>query len=176
MQDIGLGGSWLISIDCVVWFFGVQYLLGDKFFVVDVYKVFGDMLVQDCQYVFDMKFGLYCGEIFFMDWCEQSYLVWIFDEVIFIGQLFVLFINVLYYQVLQMVVMQVCQYGDIMVVVGYVEQVKVLKVVINVYFWCVDCGMYMSFFGGDSMFNDIYDLFGIVLVIISGVVDGDCVL
>jgi hypothetical protein len=173
MQDTGSGGSWPISTDRVVWFLGAQHLLGDKPFAADVYKALGDTLAQDRQYAFDAKFGLYRGETSFMDWREQSYPAWTFDEVTFIGQSFALSTNVLHYQALQMAATQARQHGDTQAAAGYADQAKALKDAINKYFWRADRGMYMSFLGGDGTPNDTYDLLGIALAITSGVADGD---
>ncbi len=173
MQDTGSGGSWPISTDRVVWFLGAQHLLGDKPFAADVYKALGDTLAQDRQYAFDAKFGLYRGETSFMDWREQSYPAWTFDEVTFIGQSFALSTNVLHYQALQMAATQARQHGDTKAAASYAEQAKALKAAINAHFWRADRGMYMSFLGGDGTPNDTYDLLGIALAITSGVADGD---
>ncbi|MGN6237927.1 alpha-L-rhamnosidase-related protein [Dyella sp.] len=173
MQDTGSGGSWPISTDRVVWFLGAQHLLGDKPFAADVYKALGDTLAQDRQYAFDAKFGLYRGETSFMDWREQSYPAWTFDEVTFIGQSFALSTNVLHYQALQMAATQARQHGDTQAAAGYADQAKALKAAINAHFWRADRGMYMSFLGGDGTPNDTYDLLGIALAITSGVADGD---
>ncbi|MGN6739705.1 alpha-L-rhamnosidase-related protein [Dyella sp.] len=173
MQDTGSGGSWPISTDRVVWFLGAQHLLGDKPFAADVYKALGDTLAQDRQYAFDTKFGLYRGETSFMDWREQSYPAWTFDEVTFIGQSFALSTNVLHYQALQMAATMARQHGDAKAAAGYADQAKALKDAINKYFWRADRGMYMSFLGGDGTPNDTYDLLGIALAITSGVADGD---
>ena len=173
MQDTGSGGSWPISTDRVVWFLGAQHLLGDKAFAADVYRALGDTLAQDRQYAFDAKFGLYRGETSFMDWREQSYPAWTFDEVTFIGQSFALSTNVLHYQALQMAAAMARQHGDTRAAADYAGQAKALKAAINAHFWRADRGMYMSFLGGDGTPNDTYDLLGIALAITSGVAEGD---
>jgi hypothetical protein len=173
MQDTGSGGSWPISTDRVVWFLGAQHLLGDKPFAADVYNALGDTLAQDRQYAFDAAFGLYRGETSFMDWREQSYPAWTFDEVTFIGQSYALSTNVLHYQALQMAAAMARQHGDAGAAAGYADQAKALKAAINTHFWRADRGMYMSFLGGDGTPNDTYDLLGIALAITSGVAEGD---
>lgn len=172
MQDTGSGGSWPISTDRVVWFLGAQHLLGDRAFAADVYAALGDTLAQDRQYAFDPAFGLYRGETSFMDWREQSYPAWTFDEVTFIGQSFALSTNVLHYQALAMAATMARQHGDAGAAGNYAAQAKALKAAINAHFWRADRGMYMSFLGGDGTPNDTYDLLGIALAVTSGVADG----
>lgn len=176
VQDIGFGGSWLISSDCVVWFLVVCYLLEDCVFVDQVWQVLQGMLVQDCVMVFDVQMGLYRGEIFFLDWCEQIYLDWICEDVCFIGDFYVLFINVLYYQVLCLVECLVGQYGDVCVI-DYKVWVDVLVQQIDVCFWCEDIGQYMSYIG-EVVYLVLYvkvDLFGFLLGIFVEVLLFECV-
>lgn len=171
MQDTGSGGSWPISTDRVVWFLGAQHLLGDPAFAADVYKALGDTLAQDHQYAFDPQLGLYRGETSFMDWREQSYPAWTFDEVTFIGQSFALSTNVLHYRALQMAATLASQHGDAKAAGRYADEARALKAAINARFWRADRGMYMSFIGGDGTPNDTYDLLGIALAVTSGVAD-----
>lgn len=172
MQDTGSGGSWPISTDRVVWFLGARHLLGDRAFAADVYAALRDTLAQDRQYAFDPAFGLYRGETSFMDWREQSYPAWTFDEVTFIGQSFALSTNVLHYQALAMAAQLAGQHGDGKAAADYRSKATALKAAINARFWRADRGMYMSFLSGDGTPNDSYDLLGIALAITSGVADG----
>ncbi|MCP1373709.1 Six-hairpin glycosidase-like protein [Dyella lutea] len=171
MQDTGSGGSWPISTDRVVWFLGAQHLLGDPAFAAEVYKALDDTLAQDRQYAFDPQLGLYRGETSFMDWREQSYPAWTFDEVTFIGQSFALSTNVLHYQALQMAATLARQHGDARAASRYADEARALKAAINARFWRADRRMYMSFIGGDGTPNDTYDLLGIALAVTSGVAD-----
>lgn len=173
MQDTGSGGSWPVSTDRVVWFLGAGHLLDDKAFADDVYRALNDTLAQDRQYAFDSAFGLYRGEMSFLDWREQTYPAWTADNVVFIAQSYALSTNVLHYQALELAARLADAHGDAVKAKHYSEQASALKRAINARFWRNDRHMYMSYIGGDGTPYDTYDLLGTALAVTSGVAEGD---
>lgn len=168
MQDTGSGGSWPISTDRMVWFLGARHLLDDKSFADKTWQALQDTLVQDREYAFDTRLGLYRGETSFLDWREQTYPGWTADNVVFIAQSFALSTNVLHYEALRLAARMAAQRGDPRVT-EYRAHAAALKVAINAHFWRADRGMYMSYLGGGGMPVEAYDLLGISLAITSGV-------
>ncbi len=172
MQDTGSGGSWPISTDRVVWFLGARHLLDDEKFADKVWQALNDTLVQDREYAFDARMGLYRGETSFLDWREQTYPEWTRDNVVFIGQSFALSTNVLHYEALRLAARMASQRDDPRAT-QYAAQADALKQAINAHFWRTDRGMYMSYIGGDGLPVEAYDLLGLSLAITSGVANAE---
>lgn len=82
VQDTGTGGSWPVSSDRVVWAIGAWKLLRtlpqgpDQSFATTMYNALYQTIQQDRVSVFDPSDGLYRGEQSFLDWREQSYPSW----------------------------------------------------------------------------------------------------
>ena len=103
VQDTGSGGSYPISSDRIVWALGAWETLKHlpdterKLFLGRAYDILSCTLDQDRRIIYDEVTGLYRGEQSFLDWREQSYPQWTYNNVNSIAASKTLSVNVLNY-------------------------------------------------------------------------------
>ena len=176
IQDTGTGGSWPISTDRVTWALGAERLLSTlsdqdyNQFSSRAYNAVKNSVEADRQTAFDPDTGLYTGEQSFLDWREQTYSSWIYDDVNYIGTSKSLSTNVAHYRALKLVA-KLAEGIDSTAAARYSQWAADLKDAINQQFWDQDRGMYVSYLfdnKGDIKV-DKFDMLGEALAIISGI-------
>ncbi|MCW8327190.1 Six-hairpin glycosidase-like protein [Photobacterium sp. SDRW27] len=176
IQDTGTGGSWPISTDRVTWALGAERLLtalsDEEYaqFSARAYNAVKNTVEADRQAAFDSRTGLYTGEQSFLDWREQTYSSWSYDDVNYIGMSKALSTNVVHYRALSLAV-KLAEGIDSAAAARYSQWASELKTAINQHFWDQESGMYVSYLfdnKGDIQ-SDKFDMLGESLAIISGI-------
>lgn len=181
LQDTGSGGSWPVSSDRVVWILAASQLVPaaeneenpadaqqqwqDKW-----YQIAKQTLLQDRQYLYSNKLGIYRGETSFLDWREQTYPSWTANNTMYLAESHALSTNVLHYVALSRAAAAAealdPQYAKV-----FRSWAEALKAAINANFWMSDQGLYASYIGEEHnpMQVQHYDLLGLALAINHGV-------
>jgi hypothetical protein len=181
LQDTGSGGSWPVSSDRVVWILAASQLVPaveneenpadaqqqwqDKW-----YQIAKQTLLQDRQYLYSNKLGIYRGETSFLDWREQTYPSWTANNTMYLAESHALSTNVLHYVALSRAAAAAealdPQYAKV-----FRSWAEALKASINANFWMSDQGLYASYIGEEHnpMQVQHYDLLGLALAINHGV-------
>lgn len=181
LQDTGSGGSWPVSSDRVVWVLAASQLVPaadneenpadalqqwqDKW-----YQIAKQTLLQDRQYLYSTKLGIYRGETSFLDWREQTYPSWTANHTLYLAESHALSTNVLHYVALSRAATAAekldPQYAKV-----FRSWAEALKAAINANFWISEQGLYASFIGEEHnpMQVQHYDLLGLALAINHGV-------
>ncbi len=181
LQDTGSGGSWPVSSDRVVWILAASQLVPaaeneenpadaqqqwqDKW-----YQIAKQTLLQDRQYLYSTKLGIYRGETSFLDWREQTYPSWTANNTMYLAESHALSTNVLHYVALSRAATAAetldPQYAKV-----FRSWADALKAAINANFWMSDQGLYASYIGEERnpMQVQHYDLLGLALAINHGV-------
>lgn len=177
LQDTGSGGSWPVSSDRVVWILAASGLTLNA--TADVssteqqqawqaqwYPIAKNTLLQDRQYIFSEKLGLYRGETSFLDWREQSYPGWTAKDTRFLAQSYALSTNVLHYAALKAVA-TAAKAQEPAAAAQFELWAAQLKTAINQSFWLAEQGLYASYLGEEynPMPVQQYDLLGLALAI-----------
>lgn len=181
VQDTGSGGSWPISTDRVSWAFGANALLKylppeeRDYFSHKAYQALLNTIEIDRIAAFDGRDGLYKGEQSFLDWREQSYPMWITDDIASIGSSKSLSTNVGHYSALMLASRLASEQNDHVSSIKYNDWALDLKSNINKYFWLAEQGIYSSMITGhfDGTALHKYDWLSISLAIISGIANND---
>ena len=186
IQDTGSGGSWPVSTDRVVWALGAYETLknldGSDYtsFLADSYEAIKNTLEADRLYIYDEKDGLYRGEQSFLDWREQTYPHWFFDDegnpdfkTVHIGMSKTLSTNVLHYIALKTASELAAELNKTDESAKYAEWAESLKSAIKSKFYLPERKTFSTMkttFLDDSPV-DKRDLLGLSLLILSGIAD-----
>lgn len=180
IQDTGTGGSWPISTDRTSWALGAERLLtalpDDEYneFAERAYNALSNTIEADKNAVFDSDTGLYRGEQSFLDWREQTYSSWSYNDVNIIGTSKALSTNVNHYRALRLAAKLGEQFDSSRSAKynGWADQ---LKIAINKQFWNDSRKMYVSYLFDNQgdIAVDKYDMLGQSLAIISGIADDE---
>lgn len=177
LQDTGSGGSWPVSSDRVVWILAASGLTlnamadsssteAQQAWQAQWYPIAKNTLLQDRQYIFSEKLGLYRGETSFLDWREQNYPDWTAKDTRFLAQSYALSTNVLHYAALKAVA-EAAKTQEPAAAAQFARWADELKTAINQSFWLAEQGLYASYLGEE--FNPMpvqqYDLLGLALAI-----------
>jgi glycogen debranching enzyme len=172
MQDTGSGGSYPISTDRVVWAIAAEELLkylagrSRSEFLNAAYEAITNTIEHDRKMVFDEKDRLYKGEESFLDWREQSYPQWTWDDTIKIGISKALSTNILHYKILDVASKLAEEKGMAADKQRYSDWAKELKEKIIEKFY--HDGLYSAMIFGDTcpITMQAYDLLGNALAVI----------
>ncbi len=186
VQDTGSGGSWPVSTDRVVWALGaletLKNLDGSDYdsFLSDSYEAIKNTLEADRLYIYDEKDGLYRGEQSFLDWREQTYPHWFFEDegnpdfkTVHIGMSKTLSTNVLHYIALKTASELAGELNKTDESAKYSVWAENLKTSIKSKFYLHDRKTFSTMkttFLDDSPV-DKRDLLGLSLLILSGITD-----
>lgn len=186
VQDTGSGGSWPVSTDRVVWALGaletLKNLEGNDYtaFLSKSYEAIKNTLEADRLYVYDEKDGLYRGEQSFLDWREQTYPHWFFDDggsadfkTVHIGMSKTLSTNVLHYIALKTASELASELNKNAEATEFATQADALKTAIKSKFYLPAKKTFSTMkttFLDDSPV-DKRDLLGLSLLILSGIAD-----
>ncbi len=177
LQDTGSGGSWPVSSDRVVWILAASGLtlnaMADssstetqQAWQAQWYPIAKNTLLQDRQYIFSEKLGLYRGETSFLDWREQNYPDWTAKDTRYLAQSYALSTNVLHYAALKAVA-EAAKTQEPAAAAQFALWADELKTAINQSFWLAEQGLYASYLGEEynPMPVQQYDLLGLALAI-----------
>lgn len=181
LQDTGSGGSWPVSSDRVVWVLAASQLVpaaeneenpadANQQWQDKWYQIAKQTLLQDRQYLYSSKLGIYRGETSFLDWREQTYPSWTANNTLYLAESHALSTNVLHYVALSRAALAAetldPQYAKV-----FRSWAEALKAAINANFWLSDQGLYASYIGQEHnpMPVQHYDLLGLALAINHGV-------
>ena len=186
VQDTGSGGSWPVSTDRVVWALGAYETLknldGSDYtsFLAESYEAIKNTLEADRLYIYDEKDGLYRGEQSFLDWREQTYPHWFFDDegnpdfkTVHIGMSKTLSTNALHYIALKTASELAAELNKTDESAKYAEWAESLKSAIKSKFYLPERKTFSTMkttFLDDSPV-DKRDLLGLSLLILSGIAD-----
>ncbi len=177
LQDTGSGGSWPVSSDRVVWVLAASNVTAkaiddgssseaQQTWQAKWYPIAKQTLLQDRQYIFSHKLGLYRGETSFLDWREQTYPSWTAKDTLYLAESYALSTNVLHYVAL-MRTAAAAKVLEPAMAAQFSQWAEALKISINQSFWLADQGLYASYIGEE--YNPIpvqqYDLLGLSLAI-----------
>ena len=181
LQDTGSGGSWPVSSDRVVWILAASQLQAhsdneenpadaDQQWQDRWYQIAKQTLIQDRQYLYSQKLGVYRGETSFLDWREQSYPKWTANNTRYLAESHALSTNVLHYVALLRTA-SAAEKLDPDYAPIFRSWAESLKAAINANFWLSDQGLYASYIGEEHnpMQVQHYDLLGLALAINHGV-------
>lgn len=177
LQDTGSGGSWPVSSDRVVWLLAASGLTAldseqnpDPQWQAQWYQIGRNTLLQDRQYIFDARLGLYRGETSFLDWREQSYPSWTAKDTLFLAESFALSTNVLHYVALSRAA-QAAKTLDPTQAERFAKWAADLKQAINNWFWLPQQQQYARYVSESHHPVAVgqYDLLGNALAILHGV-------
>lgn len=177
LQDTGSGGSWPVSSDRVVWILAASGLTlnamadassteAQQAWQAQWYPIAKNSLLQDRQYLFSEKLGLYRGETSFLDWREQNYPDWTATDTRYLAQSYALSTNVLHYAALNAVA-AAAKTQEPAAAAQFADWAEQLKIAINQSFWLAEQGLYASYLGEEynPMPVQQYDLLGLALAI-----------
>ncbi|MBU2222951.1 MAG: Six-hairpin glycosidase-like protein [Gammaproteobacteria bacterium] len=177
LQDTGSGGSWPVSSDRVVWVLAASNLTAkaadegssleaQQAWLAKWYPIAKQTLLQDRQYIFSNKLGLYRGETSFLDWREQTYPGWTAKDTLYLAESYALSTNVLHYVALERTA-AAARLLEPAMAAQFSQWASALKTSINQSFWLADQGLYASYIGEE--YNPVpvqqYDLLGLSLAI-----------
>lgn len=177
LQDTGSGGSWPVSTDRVVWVLAASGLTAltsegnlDADWQAQWYPIARNTLLQDRQYAFDSRLGLYRGETSFLDWREQSYPSWTSKDTLFLAESFALSTNILHYVALSRTA-QAATTQEPARAAEFARWADALRQAINNWFWLPEQGLYARYLSESQHPVAVpqYDLLGNALAVLHGV-------
>ena len=180
VQDTGSGGSYPISSDRIVWALGAWETLKHlpdterKLFLGRAYDILSYTLEQDRRIIYDEVTGLYRGEQSFLDWREQSYPQWTYNNVNSIAVSKTLSVNVLNYIALKITAQCAKEISMMGAYKKYDQWAQDLKSSINNHLLNKEKDSYYAYLLSDGVYNypvEKKDLLGLSLAIISGIAD-----
>lgn len=181
LQDTGSGGSWPVSSDRVVWILAASQLVpaaeneenpadAEQQWQDQWYQIAKQTLLQDRQYLYSNKLGIYRGETSFLDWREQTYPSWTANNTLYLAESHALSTNVLHYVALTKAA-AAAEKLDPQYATVFKNWALALKAAINANFWLTEKGLYASYIGEEHNPMPVhhYDLLGLALAINHGV-------
>lgn len=176
IQDTGTGGAYPASTDRMIWAnaaWEVYKATGDKQWLLKVYEIIKNSIIDDSKNVYDAATGLVKGESSFLDWREQTYPKWMQPADIFESAC--LGTNAAHFQANIVAAEMAELLGETNNANIFKQQAQKIKEGINKYLWLPEKGYYAQFIYGrnNKIASPRAEALGEALVVYFGIADAE---